>query len=48
MLCFLESLRHCANVLVVWFARSNTVSDPAMRGEVSFIDNICDSTFFPL
>ena len=44
--CFLESLRHCTGVLLFWFPRSDSVSDPDIRSEVSFIGDVYDSTSF--
>ena len=42
--CFWESLGHCTGVLLVWFPRSDSVSDPDTWGEVSLIGDVCDST----
>ena len=44
--CFLESLGHCTAVLLVWFPRSESVSDPHTWGEVFLIGDVCDSTSF--
>ena len=44
--CFLESLGHCTGVLLVWFSRSNSESDPDTWDEVIFISDVCASTSF--
>ena len=44
--CFLESLGHCTDVLLVWFSRSDSVSDPDTWGEISLIGVVCNSTSY--
>ena len=44
--CFLESLGHRTGMLLVWFSRSDSVSDPDNWDEVSFIGDVCAPTSF--
>ena len=44
--CFVESLGHCTGVFLVWFCRSDSVSDPHTWDDVSFTGDVCASTSF--
>ena len=41
---FVEALRHCIGVLLVWFSRNESLLDPNTRGEVCFNGDLCAST----
>ena len=43
---FLESLRHCTGVFLLWFSRKGSIMDPDTSSEVSFSGNVCNSTSF--